>query len=373
MATKRASCGLLYGAMNTFKTTNLGRIARYLYEHHGLRSRLISADNEWDSLQEEIDEGIVLPLSILAFPNPFPVLTKLSKGMWPEYNARTRKLEFKPTTPDDLSKLAYLIEGTTTIGELLMQDHVMKARVIGQDVVGKFEEAAEPGDTVYSYANPAQSHHYNVQTFVTMSLIPDFMMLPVKWVWWTGHEYRGEDEATKQRLLGPGVTGKAVTSKVPRKVGNCLHMDVVEQVEIDKVTKRSKRLLKHMAFYEPHADSESPSLKWPAGLKMPATWTPAWRERHPDGFIELTLTQGVDDYLKFHDEMTAKSAKTTVGQAGGLVEGAVVDGGGAQISGEVANPATASKPAPFWKQRTAQSAQANVTVTEQITKDEVTK
>jgi hypothetical protein len=298
------------------------------------------------------------------------VLTKLSKGEWPTYNPRTRKLEFKTTPLDELSKYVYLLEGTTTFGELLMQDHVMKARVIGQDVVGKFEEAYEPGDTVYSYANPAQSHHYNVQTFVTMSLIPDFMMLPVKWVWWTGHEYRGEDEATKQRLLGPGVTGKAVTSKVPRKVGNCIHMDIAEEVEIDKVTKRSKRILRHRAYYEPHADSESPSLKWPAGLKMPAVWVPAWRERHPEGFIELTLTEGVDDYLKFHDEMAAKSAKTTVGQAGGLVEGATTVSSGGTDSGEAKAPAANSKPEPYWKQRAAQT---NVTVTEQLTKDEVTK
>jgi hypothetical protein len=342
--------------MNTLKTTNLGRLAKYLIMKYGIKSRLISADNEWDSIDDCIADGYIDPLSILAFDNPFPVLTKLSQGQWLRYNANRRKLEWFQTPQSDLEKLAYLIEGTTTIGELLMQDHVSKARVIGQDVVGKFEEAAEPGDTAFTYANPAQSHHYNVQTFVTMSLIPDFMMLPVKWVWWTGHEYRGEDEATKQRMLGPGVTGKAVTTKVPRKVGNCLHMDMVEQVSIDPQTKRTRRVLDHRAYYEPHADAESPSLKWPAGLKMPASWVPAWRERFPEGYIPLTLDQGVEVYLAFHDEMAAKAGITTVGQAGGVPVGSAVEGGGAvNLGGGGGAPVTpaVTKPEPFWKQRAA--------------------
>jgi len=392
MPSSRASCGLIYGAMNTLKTTNLGRIARYLFETHGLRSRLISADNEWDSLTQEIDDGIIIPLTIVAAPRPFPLLTKLSKGMWPGPDPRQKgKLVMLPTPPEELAKYCYLIEGIKTISELLMQDHVNKARVIGQDVVGKFEEALVPGDEAYTYANPAQSHHYNVQTVVTMSLIPDFMSLPVRWVWWTGHEYKGEDEATGQRMLGPGVTGKAATTIVPRKVGNCLHSDSTETTELDPKTKKNTRTIEYRAYYERHADLESPSLKWPAALKMPAKWVPVWRERHPGGYIKLTFDEGIEDYLRFHDEMAVKAPTAFAGQAGVGAEFAAQLAAGAESSEEVstapalvvqASPTTAvpvdtsSKPEPLWKQRIREreEQQRQQAVNEsKSTKEEVTK
>ncbi len=304
--TRRASCGLMYGGMNSTKTTNLGRIARYLFDRYGLTSRLISADNEYDTLEPEIDAGIIEPFAIVNIPNPFSTLTKLSKGMWPGVVKRgsLSVLEMAATPPDRMAKIgAYLIEGTTTIAEMLHQDHIRNARSIGEDVVGKF---VEDGIT---FAKSARSHYQQVQDYVTLDLIPTFSMLPVRWVWWTGHEYTGEDEATGQTRLGPGVIGKAATMRVPRKVGNTFHLVMNETIKLDPQTKKNSRTLEYRAYFEPHASGIG-TIMWPAGVKIPVDWVPKWRERFAEGFIPLQLNSGIEQYLKFVDDMSEASGKS---------------------------------------------------------------
>src|ERR1700675_954110 len=155
---KRASCGLIYGAMNTTKTTKLGRVARYLFDKHGLRSRLISADNEYDTLEDLIGEWIIEPFAMAAIPNPFPVLTKLSLGYWPVM--QNGQVVMQQTSVEEWSKIgAIMIEGTTTIAEMLLQDHIRKGRKIGEGVVGEFQEDG------ITFAKSAQSHYGHVQDF----------------------------------------------------------------------------------------------------------------------------------------------------------------------------------------------------------------
>ena len=309
---KRASCGLIYGAMNTTKTTNLGRVARYLFDKHGLRSRLISADNEYDTLEDLIGEEVIEPFAIASVPNPFPIMTKLSLGMWPVLE--NGQIVMRETPAEQWSKIgAYLIEGTTTIAELLHQDHIRKARKIGEDVVGQFTEEG------ITFAKSAMSHYGHVQDFVTLDLIPRFSTLPVKWVFWTGHEYQGEDEATGQTRLGPGVVGKAATMKVPRKLGNTFHCIAFENVQTDPKTHKTTRSTEYRAYFEPHADAYSRTQMWPAGVKVPVKWVAEWRVKFPDGYIPLTLERGIEQFLEFQDEMTVKYGAPADSEAGNLV------------------------------------------------------
>jgi hypothetical protein len=301
---RRASCGLLYGPINSTKTTSLGRIARYIFNRYGLTSRLISADNEYDTLENEIDEGIIEPFAVLNVPNPFPTLTKLSKGLWPTAVKRgtVTVIEMQPTPPEKMAKIgAYLIEGTTTIGELLREDHIRKARVLGQDVVGKFEE-----DGIV-YAKAAQSHYGHVQDFVTMNLIPIFSMLPVRWVWWTGHEYTGEDEATGQMRLGPGVVGKAATMVTTRKLGNTFHMTLTEATAL--ISGKNVRTLEPRAYFQSHPSGIG-QIMWPAGVKLPVDWVAEWRARYPEGYIPLTLDSGIEQFVKYIDDKSEAAGKS---------------------------------------------------------------
>jgi len=311
----RASCGLLFGGINTLKTTNLGRAAKYLYDTYGCVARLISADNEYETIAPEINAGIIDPFSIVAIPNPFGVCCKLQIGYWPEVRDG-RIVMCKPRIENGrmLDRHgrwigAYLIEGTTTIAELFHQDHINNQRKIGEDLVGKFEVAVETdtGMEVITLAKSAQSHYGQVQNHVTQSMIPAMSMLPgLKWVWWTGHEYAGEDEATGQMRLGPGVVGKAATMVVPRKMGNTFHMVSVESSQVDARTRKVKRSIEHRAYFESHADANLITQMWPAGVKLPPVAVPEWRNMFPDGYIPLTFDQGIEAFIKFHDKHEIK-------------------------------------------------------------------
>ena len=346
-----ASCGLIYGAINTTKTTNLGRIARYLYETFGLTSRMITADNEYDTVKDLQEAGVIDVFAIKALPNPFGVLTKLSQGFWPSsVNGRLRML---PTSADRMSKIgAYLIEGTTTIAELCHEDHIRKGRAIGEDVVGKFTDAVDTGDGVeqITFAKSARAHYQQVQDLVTMDLIPTFSMLPVKWIWWTGHEYAGEDEATGQTRLGPGVVGKAAVMRVPRVVGNTFHTVAAEVVATDARTHKTTRTVDRRAYFEPHADAYMRTNMWPAGIKIPVDQVAEWQRLFPDGYIPLTLASGIEQYVAFHHEIGKRRSKLSLTPGTEVYQGA-------KTSGEVSASAPISSPAPVPITQAAQTSQ----------------
>ena len=58
-----ARTGLIYGESGTFKTTQIGTLARYIYRRTGKPIRLISADlGGWGPIQQEIDAGLIIPV-----------------------------------------------------------------------------------------------------------------------------------------------------------------------------------------------------------------------------------------------------------------------------------------------------------------------
>jgi hypothetical protein len=275
---------------------------------------MITADNEYDTVKDLVDADVVDVFSIKVISNPFGVLTKLSQGYWPAI--KNGKLVMAPTPPDKFARIgAYLIEGTTTIGELCHADHINKARQIGENIVGKFSELVETDTGVeeITYGKSAMSHYQQVQDYVCFNLIPGFAKLPVKWVWWTGHEYMGEDEATGRSMLGPGVVGKAAVMRVPRVVGNTFHMVANEEVSTNPQTHKTTRTLTHRAYFEKHKDAFMAGQSWPAGLKIPmgddGSFLKGWQAKFPDGYIELTQDQGVEAYVKYHQEIARKTTK----------------------------------------------------------------
>jgi len=310
----RASCILGYGDTNTWKTTNLGRAARYIFEMFGMVCRMPSADNEYDTVANEINDGLIEPFSLVAIPNPFGVTKKICEGYWPE--VVNGKLIMKKTPVVDGYMInakgqrigGYLVEGTTTIAELLHQDHINKGRKIGEDLVGKFDDQVETdkGLEVATFAKSAQSHYGQVQDYVVQFMVPALSMLPgLKWVIWTGHEYLGENEIGQVRL-GPGVVGKAATTKITRKIGNTFHF--VRSETIDMRTR--KRTFEHRAYCDLHPDAQLQTMLWHVAIKLPAHAVPSCLAKFPDGYIPLSAQQGIEVYMRHHDEHAIKILAT---------------------------------------------------------------
>ena len=81
-----------YGASGVGKTSQFRYFSRYVWDKYKLRSRFICTDGGslWECVQDYIEEGFVDALLVPSDPayNPFSVMRKLGKGMWPAQGDR---------------------------------------------------------------------------------------------------------------------------------------------------------------------------------------------------------------------------------------------------------------------------------------------
>jgi len=320
----RANTFLIYGESGTFKTTQIGFFAKYIWKKYGKRTRLISADGGgWFPIQKYVDAGIVEPYSIsslvlkartnsegkLEYHSPLGVARLLSKGYWPKAkDAITATME--PTTAKEWAQIgAYAVEGFTSLGDLFMEELRRDQRPVGESAVGSFTVVVDGKEEKFSANNRA---HYNFVQNEVHSLVRAFTNLPVHCVLFTAHEGKGEDEGTREPIRGPAIVGKAATGKAPSWVGDCIHADsyVVQHEVVDPKTNfKSRQLLtKVRMWFVRHPDPVFQNITYPAKLRVDPSQVPEVMKRWPGGYLEPTLESGIDQLLLLEDELTAKAA-----------------------------------------------------------------
>ena len=285
----------IYGATGTYKTTSIGRFARYIHKITNKRTRLVTAEaGNLEPIQDEIDEGIIEVATLVDHPALLSILRGISKlHMWPtEVNGK-----LKLVREHELDQIgAYAIEGITTISELLLRHLANSGRKINEDVVGQFSETDAglglTGDD-FKFAAPARSHYGFVQKDI-LDIIQGFSSLPINRVLFTAHEGKGQDEFSKQLVYGPGSVGKAATGAIPSYVGDLIHYEI----EDGGMGKDSKVV----AYLKSHADAQTKVL-WPAKIRLRAKYIPEFQKAFPGGKFELTVDQGIERYLAFQDEI----------------------------------------------------------------------
>ncbi len=302
---KRANNILIYGDTNRYKTTNVGRFARYIYETTGKRTRLISADGGgWEPIQAYVDSGIIEPLRVVEVLNPLSLIRVLQEGLWPEMEGNQIAVNDKglvKVTKKGLEDVgAYAIEGLTSLGSLILRWQATSGVKIGEDVVGKFQESVVVDGRVEQeiFSSPARAHYGFAQNTV-MDLLIHFSALPVSRVLFTAHEGKGQDDVSNQPVYGPQAVGKALTSRIPMNVGDMLHFDAVPNKE---------GKLEARAYYETHPDHYT-RIPWPAKVRLEAQEIPQLQARFPGGFIPLTMDQGIEVYLAFQDGVRSRGAE----------------------------------------------------------------
>jgi len=310
---------ICYGPTGSYKSTNAGRFAQWVYEKTGKKTRLISADGGgWKPMEHLIDIGIIVPWQISTIDNPLPVIRKLSKGYWPVVVTVDGEQRLRVTPPgaetwDEFG--GYIIESLTSIGDALMRDNTAKQRKVAQDVVGGFSEVIEiqlPDGKVEKstekFSAPAQAHYGLVQNQVG-EMVAAFRSLPVHAVLFTALEAKGEEKLTRRTVIGPAVIGGAVTSKVPSWVGSCIHhQPVIEETPDPKDKTKMIQTRTVRLYFTPHV-GDVPGLEWPAKPRGEAEEVvKTLMKNHPSGYIESTPTEGLDVYLREIDSMggTAK-------------------------------------------------------------------
>ena len=315
MITNKTSL-MVYGASDAGKSTQMRYVAEHVFNTTGKKTRLIALDRGslWSPCQDLVDKGIVIPLE---FPtsyefNPMAIMRKLRRGEWPKggvINAPTAtegkkpgtnevEIRYKtntiwePWTEEATKEIGAIgLDSFTTFATAYMSDTKQKNIRQGQDAgsVPRSEEGEQMGTNTIS-------HYADAHTEI-LDALQAFQALPVQITMFTALEGLGADDDTgiKRPALGPETVGKAINGKLPSRVNHCFHL-VAEGVGAKKIVK---------AWYCKH-DSDIAKLQWPAKISLTPVVLQKFWAKYPLGYIPLSLTKGIGEFLEFIDAETSK-------------------------------------------------------------------
>jgi hypothetical protein len=291
----RAQTLLIYGETGTYKTTQVGEVAAWVYKKTGKITRLVNADGGGtDAIQPLIEAGIIDEFQISSSSTPWGTLRKLSKGYW-----KSKQTLAMTTDWDKVG--AYAVESLTSISLLAMRHTVEKKYRFSEDVVGGFTEDQE------FFGAPSRSHYNAVQNLI-YGLLAWFPSLPIQMVVFTALEGKGEDDRTRRVILGPAAIGKAATANIGPQVGDLFHFSRVRVgTSKDPATGREKPDSKVMAFFTPHPDPETGQM-WPAKVRVAAESVESLYKAYPGGYVPLEISSSsVVTLLDMRDSLQAKA------------------------------------------------------------------
>ena len=317
---------LSYGKTGTTKTSQIRYIAEYVYEKYGKKTRMITSDTGslWAPVEDLVDADIIIPLLFPTDPsyNPLSTMRKLRRGEWPISNDDGRftlqpakkvgngyqtQNKWRQWDANDTKEIgAIAVESLTSYGSGILRDLAEKNISVGAGSVPGLR--TEEGETFAS--NTMQ--HYGMGQSEILEMLNSFIALPVELVYFTALEGAGEDDdgPTKRTVLGPKSLGKAITEVIPQRVGDCIHL-------VDAVDDKGVREIR--AYLRNHPDSQVAKMNWPAKVRLLNTpeVLKEFHKRYPEGFMKLTIEDGLGELLKFKDEMAtlAKSRLKAVKSA----------------------------------------------------------
>lgn len=272
----RPKADLLYGAGKTTKTSNIGKMARYVFEKYGKLTRLLTVDGGgYDTCMAEVEAGLIIPWCPLARPRfTISTLDLACQGYWPK-DAQDPLSPLQPPGPGTWEMIgAYGVEGLTSIGDGIIRQLKKDKAHLSQDPSYTYSEQAveveingivKPLSISYSGGNMS---YYGAAQDQIYDMILKTHLLPVEKVLWTALEGKGEEEGTRAPIYGPAIVGKKSTGKAPQWFGNCLHIEqLVEQVA-DEKTKQMRVIERPVMYIRTHADPLS-RVPFPAGTRIP--------------------------------------------------------------------------------------------------------
>lgn len=320
-----ARSGVIYGSTGTYKTTAIAHLARYIADTTGKRTLLFSADGGgWEPCAEEVAAGMILPYRCDTSTIPLPIVRKISQGYWPvnPEEPDISRVNFVPVNWDDVGAVA--VEGFTSLGDMLMRHVADKNIKTGEEGTSKFLQPIRVNGEITQEVFAGNSKgHYNFVQRQLHGMTLNFTSLPAKYVLFTGHEKRAEDD-DRSTIYGVSVPGKAITPLIPTWVGDCIHAqdyavprkvkvpppgrtmaeckpaDLVEAEVIDTVCRY---------YFKKHPDPVT-HIMFPAKPRVAHRFVSDIERYFPGGFFEPTPEHGFDLYLKALDDLVAKGRIT---------------------------------------------------------------
>jgi energy-coupling factor transporter ATP-binding protein EcfA2 len=208
MASKKRTI-LLYGRTRSGKSTQLSELAAHIYKTTGKLTRLYTADRGGvDPIQPLIDLGVI---ELVSMENT-PVWIFLNKAV--QGYVRDTAGKWVPGKNENIGMFAF--ESMTAFADALMADMAIKAAAgvsIGGGANISFLAQGD-GETVkISGSNMAM--YGCAQTRITEEVWTS-QKLNAPYILWTASVSKDEDTASSNKVLGPAVCGKALTSEIPR-------------------------------------------------------------------------------------------------------------------------------------------------------------
>ena len=318
---------IIYGNTGTYKTSQLEKLARYLYEKTGKPGRLISAEaSSFQIFQPLVEVGIVEPLYITGHKDPLTLMRwVICDGMWPV--TVNGKWQWGKTAPNSVS--AYFIEGLSSFSESILEDQCTKQRKLSMDVVGAFEEgcncdAEKRNDKhpvtgrlehtkecrVQKFSHAGRSHYGFAQN-VLIQLLNNCPSLPAEYVVWSAHEALGEEKDTRKPIRGPGIGGSAKTDSVQKYCGTLIHCEMytrpgpaltAEQCTagLQPTTEAKVRM-----WYKSHPDKDFANVEYKAKTTVPSMELAKLEAKYPGGFFVPGREHGLDEFVRAQEEILA--------------------------------------------------------------------
>lgn len=301
---------LLYGATDTYKTSQIGLAAEYIFKSTGKVTRLVTADSGIKPVRNQIKSGVIQVINLKECAFPLSSLVKISRGMWPteidfetgSFNEKTLQVDKHLGVNEDGAVGAYAIEGLYMIGQLMYGDLIRKQRATGEPLQAEFVEEG------VQFADGSRGTYKFVQTW-TMGYLKEFFGLGTRYkfsnIIVTSHEGKGKDPFTGVAILGPMVIGQSATGKMAQEFEHTLHHDTYEYAE--GPTGKQVRKTGVRAFFQKHPDSELPKQYWPAKLTVDPKVIPKLNAQWPGGYYPVALdtkgnyVSGLHTLLEFLD------------------------------------------------------------------------
>lgn len=264
---------LVYGISGSGKTSFYERVARYLWQKEGKRTRWLLGDGGGRTLEasgawvpSDPARGFVDVMHYHLWPHPFKTTAKLCEGWFPADPSKAGS-ELLPPSADTWNEVgAVIIEGVNTMGDYLM----------GSNPGGLADRASKDGQT-YKSGDKDQLIKFDDGGFGVAGNVPTHYMMgqarmleniqrtegiPV-FVGWTAHEcevYEGKGDNKRLVYVGPDAVGQALTKRIGASFGHTLHL-----VKVPVRTKVQDPTLKrevtvnnheHRAYLRDHFDPQ---------------------------------------------------------------------------------------------------------------------
>lgn len=310
-----AKCtGVLYGASKSYKTWNLGLLARYAYECTGRPSLLITADGGgFRPIQKFVDAGIIQPLVITNDPMRLVIARKVVEGYWPEAIDGEGIRQSKKMMKIPANSIGcYIFEGVTSIAESIHS--LYRGRKTGMQPAFSETAISDLTDEKGNSLTPTTIGGLSMDSYglvqAEMRYILNFSWtLPADFIWWSGHEASAEDDITRKVVRGVALVGTAATAKIGKDIGYMIHAYRVE-LEEDKVTKEKRFETRY--YFQSHPDNLLKNVFWEASSRLAGDLIPELLEKYKGGYFVPEYSKGLDEYLRTEDMLVAKGTNDVI-------------------------------------------------------------